>query len=42
MQINAQDLKHLNDVASNDGIPHGKAIIYGNLIQRLGFSSGGL
>lgn len=41
MQINAQDLKHLDDVASNDGIPRGKAIIYGNFIQRLGFSSGG-
>ncbi|WP_312336652.1 hypothetical protein [Sphingobacterium sp.] len=41
IRIHAQDLKHLDDVASNDGIPRGKAIIYVNFIQRLGFSSGG-
>ncbi|WP_294346272.1 hypothetical protein [uncultured Sphingobacterium sp.] len=41
IHIHAQNLKYLNDIASNDGIPIGKAIIYGNFIQRLGFSSGG-
>ncbi|WP_218565432.1 hypothetical protein [Sphingobacterium multivorum] len=41
IHINAQNLKHLTDIASDDGIPKGKAIIYGNFIQRLGFSSGG-
>jgi hypothetical protein len=41
IQIHAQDLNNLNDAASNEGIPKGKAIIYGDFTQRLGFSSGG-
>jgi len=37
----AQNLKALKAVSSEDAIPTEQAIIYGNFIQRLGFSSGG-
>ena len=36
-----QNFKTLGEVGSRDTIPTGHAIIYGNFIQRLGFSSGG-
>ena len=36
-----QNFEMLNEMNSGDTIPTGKAIIYGNFIQRLGFSSGG-
>lgn len=38
---NGQNFKSLNEIKRNDTIPSGQAIIYGNFIQRLGFSSGG-
>ena len=36
-----QDFKALEEVNKGDSLQEGKAIIYGNFIQRLGFSSGG-
>lgn len=36
-----QDITIIEEVKSKDTIPTGQAIIYGNFIQRLGFSSGG-
>ncbi len=39
--VKAQDIKTLRELSSNDSIPTGKAVIYGNFIQRLGFTSGG-
>lgn len=36
-----QNFKQLNEVGSNDTVAPGQAVIYGNFIQRLGFSSGG-
>ena len=36
-----QSVTKLNEVSHGDTIRNGKAIIYGNFIQRLGFSSGG-
>jgi hypothetical protein len=36
-----QNFKSLDDFKNNDTIPSGKAVFYGNFIQRLGFSSGG-
>ena len=41
MFANGQDLKALQEVGRGDTIPTDQAIIYGNFIQRLGFSSGG-
>ncbi|MFQ3174443.1 MAG: hypothetical protein ACI8W0_001562 [Flavobacterium sp.] len=42
MFAKGQDFKKLNEVNSSDIITSEEAIIYGNFIQRLGFSSGGL
>lgn len=39
--VNGQKFKWLNKLSYNSTIEPGKAIIYGNFIQRLGFSSGG-
>lgn len=39
--VNGQTLKQLNPVSKQDPASKQKAIIYGNFIQRLGFSSGG-
>jgi len=36
-----QNIKTLDETSGGDTIPAGQAIIYGNFIQRLGFSSGG-
>ena len=36
-----QNFKILDEVKHDDAITNGQAIIYGNFIQRLGFSSGG-
>ena len=36
IHINVQNLKYLHDIASNDGIPIGKAIIYGNFHSTIG------
>ncbi len=41
MLVQAQDFKTLNSVSQRDTLPAEKSIIYGNFIQRLGFSSGG-
>ena len=41
MFAKGQSFKTLNETGSGDTIPTGQAIIYGNFIQRLGFSSGG-
>ena len=41
MFAKGQKFKTLGEVSNGDTIPTGKAIIYGNFIQRLGFSSGG-
>ncbi|TCC88057.1 hypothetical protein EZ428_20250 [Pedobacter frigiditerrae] len=41
ISASAQNLSSLNDVSDTDTLSSGKAIIYGNFIQRLGFSSGG-
>lgn len=41
MLVNAQNFITLNEINRNDSIPTEEAIIYGNFIQRLGFSSGG-
>jgi hypothetical protein len=38
---NAQELKSLNEVRREDSLNNGQTIIYGNFIQRLGFTSGG-
>ena len=40
--VNAQQAKPLNPYPGNKTIKAGQATIYGNFIQRLGFSSGGL
>ena len=41
MFVKGQYFKTLDETSSRDTIPIGLAIIYGNFIQRLGFSSGG-
>lgn len=41
LSVNGQKLKWLNKLSYNSTIEPGKAIMYGNFIQRLGFSSGG-
>ncbi|MBG9378823.1 hypothetical protein I5907_21500 [Panacibacter sp. DH6] len=41
MFAKGQDIKVLQEVNSGDSVQVGTAIIYGNFIQRLGFSSGG-
>jgi len=41
MFATGQNFKTLGEVGSGDTISTGQAIIYGNFIQRLGFSSGG-
>ncbi len=41
MIVNGQDFIQLNKVNNNDNIIEGQSIIYGNFIQRLGFSSDG-
>lgn len=41
MFAKSQNFKTLEEVSSGDMITNGQAIIYGNFIQRLGFSSGG-
>lgn len=41
MFAKGQNFKTLGEVGSGDTISTGQAIIYGNFIQRLGFSSGG-
>lgn len=41
MFAKGQNFTALNEVSSGETIKNGKAIIYGNFIQRLGFSSGG-
>ena len=41
LSIKAQGIKALEETGVNDSIPSGQSIIYGNFIQRLGFSSGG-
>ena len=39
--INGQNASTLNEIYRDDIVPAEGAIIYGNFIQRLGFSSGG-
>ena len=41
MFANAQNFKTLSELDNNETVPTGQAVIYGNFIQRLGFSSGG-
>ena len=41
MFAKGQNFTSLDEVSGGDTIKNGKAIIYGNFIQRLGFSSGG-
>lgn len=41
ISVNGQNYKALKELYINRNIPDGQAIIYGNFIQRLGFSSGG-
>jgi hypothetical protein len=36
-----QTVNKLEELGNNESIPTGKAVFYGNFIQRLGFSSGG-
>ncbi|EIA08962.1 hypothetical protein [Flavobacterium frigoris] len=36
-----QNMSNLKELGNNETIPTGQAVIYGNFIQRLGFSSGG-
>lgn len=41
LSVYSQSMKSLNIISANDTVPEGQAVIYGNFIQRLGFSSGG-
>lgn len=41
MILHAQNFKALNRVNQRASLQEGKSIIYGNFVQRLGFSSGG-
>ncbi|SFN89619.1 hypothetical protein SAMN05421741_11333 [Paenimyroides ummariense] len=41
VSVYSQSMKSLNNISANDTVPEGQAVIYGNFIQRLGFSSGG-
>lgn len=41
LQLTGQEIIHLEGLGRSQSIPDGKSVIYGNFIQRLGFSSGG-